>query len=361
MGIELLPPDVNESGADFTVSGGNIRFGLVAIKGIGRGFIDALMKEREENGPFTALDEFCRRMYGHELNRRSVESLIRAGAFDSLGFKRKALLEVLDKVIEGVNGEGRRNIAGQMGLFDLGDEEDSGSTLQLPDVEEFSRRELMSMERETTGLYLSGHPMDEYRDRARDAGAVSIGAILSDFAEGQPERFSDNQEVTVAGVVTASKTRTTKSNSLMSYITLEDDTGSMELIAFQRALDQGGAYIKDDAALLIRGRISLRDEKEPQLMVDNIRPLSDLDKLPPPPRQEPNPVRQDQTLYVRLPSRDDPLFEKIKLILTMFPGDGRIVVYFEDTKKRMGAPCLLHEALIAELRERCGEANVVLK
>ena len=361
MGIELLPPDVNESGADFTVSGGNIRFGLVAIKGIGRGFIDALMKEREENGPFTALDEFCRRMYGHELNRRSVESLIRAGAFDSLGFKRKALLEVLDKVIEGVNGEGRRNIAGQMGLFDLGDEEDSGSTLQLPDVEEFSRRELMSMERETTGLYLSGHPMDEYRDRARDAGAVSIGAILSDFAEGQPERFSDNQEVTVAGVVTASKTRTTKSSSLMSYITLEDDTGSMELIAFQRALDQGGAYIKDDAALLIRGRISLRDEKEPQLMVDNIRPLSDLDKLPPPPRQEPNPMRQDQTLYVRLPSRDDPLFEKIKLILTMFPGDGRIVVYFEDTKKRMGAPCLLHEALIAELRERCGEANVVLK
>ena len=96
-------------------------------------------------------------------------------------------------------------------------------------------------------------------------------------------------------------------------------------------------------------------------MVDNIRPLSDLDKLPPPPRQVPNPVRQDQTLYVRLPSRDDPLFEKIKLILTMFPGDGRIVVYFEDTKKRMGAPCLLHEALIAELRERCGEANVVLK
>ena len=358
MGIQLLPPDVNESGADFTVAGENIRFGLVAIKGIGRGFIDALMAERAENGPFTALDEFCRRMYGHDLNRRCVESLIRSGAFDSFGCKRKAMLEVVDLVIEGVNSEGRRNIAGQMDLFGMAEEAAPGA-LKLPEVEEFTRRELMSMERETTGLYLSGHPMDEYRDRARDAGAVAIGGILSDFAEGQPQRFRDGQEVTVAGVVAANRTRTTRNNSLMSYITLEDDTGSMELIAFQRALDQGGSYVKDDAALLVRGRISLRDEKEPQLMVDSIRPLSDLEKPSAAPRQEG--AAGDKTLYVRIPGREHPLFRRIELLLTMFPGDGRMVLYFEDTKKRVGAPCLLHESLIAELRELCGGENVVLK
>ena len=358
MGIQLLPPDVNESGADFTVAGENIRFGLVAIKGIGRGFIDALMAERAENGPFTALDEFCRRMYGHDLNRRCVESLIRSGAFDSFGCKRKAMLEVVDLVIEGVNSEGRRNIAGQMDLFGMAEEAAPGA-LKLPEVEEFTRRELMSMERETTGLYLSGHPMDEYRDRARDAGAVAIGGILSDFAEGQPQRFRDGQEVTVAGVVAANRTRTTRNNSLMSYITLEDDTGSMELIAFQRALDQGGSYVKDDAALLVRGRISLRDEKEPQLMVDSIRPLSDLEKPSAAPRQEG--AAGDKTLYVRIPGREHPLFRRIELLLTMFPGDGRMVLYFEDTKKRVGAPCLLHDSLIAELRELCGGENVVLK
>jgi DNA polymerase-3 subunit alpha len=189
MGIRLLPPDVNESGADFTVVGNDLRFGLCAVKGIGQGFIGELERERALGGPFRSLDEFCRRMYGKDLNRRAVESLIRAGAFDSLGFKRKQLLQVLDSVIEGVAAEGRRNIVGQMDLFGMSDPGAGGAqTLHLPDVPEFTRRELMAMEKETTGLYLTGHPMDEYRDRARDAGAVALGAILSDLAEGEPSR-----------------------------------------------------------------------------------------------------------------------------------------------------------------------------
>ncbi|MBQ2895176.1 MAG: DNA polymerase III subunit alpha [Oscillospiraceae bacterium] len=360
MGIRLLPPDVNESDADFTVAGENIRFGLVAIKGIGRSFIDALMAERAENGPFRGLDEFCRRLYGRDLNRRAVESLIRAGAFDSLGFKRRALLEVVDRVMDGVAGDGRRNIAGQMDLFGFAEEEAAPmETLQLPDVPEFTRQELMAMERETTGLYLSGHPMDEYRNRARDAGAVAIGAVISDFAEGEPQRFRDNQEICIAGIVASNRTRTTRNNSLMSYIMLEDDTGSMELIAFQRALDQGGAYVKEAAALLIRGRISLRDEKEPQLMVDSIRPLSDLDV----PGQRPIPEGQarERTLYVRLKSADSPMKRRVELLLTMFPGEERMVIFFEDTKKRLGAPCLIHSALVEELTEKLGKENVVVK
>ena len=365
MGIRLLPPDVNESDADFTVAGDNIRFGLVAIKGIGRGFIETLMKEREQGGPFRTLDEFCRRLLGKDLNRRAVESLIKAGAFDSLGFKRSALLKASGPIIDSVADESRKNISGQLDLFGMAEEDDAVHSVPLPDIPEFTRQEMMAMERETTGLYLTGHPMDDYRDRARDAGAVAIGAVLSDFAEGQPVRFRDNQEILVAGIVAGARTRTTRNNSLMSYITLEDDTGMMELIAFQRALDNGGNYVHDAAALLVRGRISLRDEKEPQLMVDSIRPLSDLDvpgmpgAAPPPPRSAE--TGKAKTLYVRLPSNTHPLCRRIELLLSMFPGSERMVLYFEDTKKRLGAPCLIHDALVQELTELCGPDNVVVK
>ncbi len=371
MGIRLLPPDINESDADFTVVGENIRFGLVAVKGIGRGFIQELMKERQLNGPFRGIDEFCRRLYGKDLNRRAVESLIRAGAFDSLGFKRKALLQVIDKVIEGVSSEGRKNIAGQLDLFSMDSDEPADTALSLPEVDEFTPQELMAMEKETTGLYLSGHPMDEYRQKAAKIGAVPIGAILSALAEPQEalRDFRDGQLVTVAGVVSAVRTRTTKNNSLMSYITLEDDTGSMELIAFQRALDQHGAYLKENTPIYCTGRISLRDEKEPQLMLDTARPLSDLSvvgasasAVPAAARTSPAPAAdKPQTLWVKLPSQDDPLFAWLQKLLTMFPGNESIVVYFEDTKKRLGARCVIHEALLAELRERLGEGQVVVK
>lgn len=364
MGIRLLPPDVNESDANFTVSGENIRFGLVAIKGIGWGFIESLMHQRAEGGPFRTLDDFCRRMSGKDFNRRGVESLIKAGAFDSLGFKRSALLKASGQIIDSVAEETRKNITGQLDLFGTGEPDTAVHTMPLPDIPEFTRQELMAMERETTGLYLTGHPMDEYRNVARRAGAVSIGAVLSDFAEGQPQRFRDNQEITLAGVITASKTRTTRNNSLMSYITLEDDTGAMELIAFQRALDTGGQYVHDAAALLVRGRISLRDEKDPQLMVDSLRPLSDLD-VPGAAGPGTSPPRTDgtgsRTLYVRLPSRESPLCRRVDLLLTMFPGRDRIVLYFEDTKKKAGAWCLIHDALVAELTERLGPENVVVK
>ena len=319
-------------------------------------------------GPFRTLDEFCRRMVPRDLNRRAVESLIKAGAFDSLGFKRRALLAASGPIIDSVTADSRKNIAGQLDLFGMGgddSESESVRTIPLPDVPEFTRQELMTMERETTGLYLTGHPMDDYRDRARDVGAVAIGAILNDFAEGNPQRFRDGQEVLIAGVVASYKTRTTRNNTLMSYIQLEDDTGSMELLAFQRALDSGGSYVQDAAPLLVRGKISLRDEKEPQVMADSIRPLSDLDVpgrtavSPAPPAAKPD--GKPRTLYVRIPSADHPLCRRVKLLLTMFPGNERIVLYMEDTKKRLGAPCLIHPAFVAELEEQCGKENVIVK
>ena len=358
LGIRLLPPDVNESDADFTVSGENIRFGLVAIKSVGRASIENLVAERRENGPFKSFEDFCRRISGKDLNRRAVENLIRAGAFDSMGYKRRALLDIAGAVLDSISQSLRDNIAGQMGLF--GDAELEGNApaaIPIPQVEEFSPMELMAMEKETTGLYLSGHPMDGYRDAVRRIGAVPLGAVMADFAaEDGPRRFADNQNITVAGVVAAAKTRTTRSNTLMSYIQLEDDTGTMELMAFQKALDKGGIYVKENAAIIVKGRISARDEKEPQLMVDSIRPISDVDALgasvPPP---------AEKKLWVKLKSQDDPELKRIRLLLTMFPGNQQMILYCQAENKRIGAKCLIHEGLVAELKEQLGEANVVVK
>ena len=359
MGIKLLPPDVNESYADFSVSGNDIRFGLVAIKSIGRGFISELIARREEDGPFRSLEDFCRRMAGKELNRRAVENLIRAGAFDSMGFKRKALLRVAGVMIDGIQQESRNNVDGQLNLFGEPDFEEAGAIrIKIPEVEEYTRSELLAMEKETAGLYLSGHPMDEYRAAVRRAGIVPIGAIITDAAsESEKKTYPDGAVVTVAGVVQSSRTRTTKSNTLMSYINLEDDSGAMELIAFQRALDTGSVYIKDNAPIIVRGRISMRDEKEPQLMVDSIRPISDLGKLKPEAPQ----INAESKLWVKLRSGDDPLFKRIELILTMFPGQQQLIIYFEREKRRVGARCLIHPSLVAELQELCGSDNVVLK
>ncbi|MEG1316656.1 MAG: OB-fold nucleic acid binding domain-containing protein, partial [Oscillospiraceae bacterium] len=358
-GIKLLPPDVNESEADFTVSGENIRFGLAAIKNIGRGFIASLMQERERDGDFTSLNDFCRRLQGKELNRRAVESLVRSGAFDSMGHKRSQLLKVVDAVIDSVNDSARKNIDGQLDIFSMGVE--SGEMLsaepELPNIPEFSMRELMAMEKETTGLYLSGHPMDEYRLAARRAGATPIGTILADFAqEGGTKSFADDSFVTLAGVVEAYKTRPTRNNSMMAYIQLEDTTGAMELIAFQRVLDTSGGYIKENAPLVVKGRISIRDEKEPQIMVETLRPLTDIDA----PAGEALP-QTEKTLWLRFPTKDDPRMKRLELILEMFEGDERMTIYFEDTKKRMTARCTIHDALIRELNEMLGQENVVIK
>ena len=373
LGIKLLPPDVNESGANFTVAGENLRYGLVAIKGIGWGAINGLVAERESGGLFKSFEDFCRRMSGRELNRRAVENLIKAGAFDSMGYKRRALVQICGAVIDSISQAARDNISGQMDLF--GDPDEGGEarpvSIPIPDIEEFSARERMAMEKETTGLYLTGHPMDEYRAAVKKIGASPIGAVMNDFAaEDGPRSFADGQYITVAGVVAGSRTRPTKNNSLMSYITLEDDTGAMEIIAFQRVLDQSAMFIKDNAALIVRGRISVRDEKEPQLMADTIRPIEEADSMkaaaarpdgaPKPAPHGDDPAAQ-QKLWVKLPAADDPRIKRIELILTMFPGQQQMVIYCAREKRKLTARCIIHDSLVAELKEMLGEENVVVK
>ena len=354
--IELLPPDVNESEADFTVSQGGIRFGLVALKGVGRNVINGLLEERTQNGPFTDFMNFCDRMFDRDLNRRVVESLIKSGAFDQMGCRRSQLMEVYGQVLDGIAASRKRNLEGQLDLFGLGGGEEAQSSMpefRLPDLPEYTPQERMAMEKEVTGLYLSGHPMDAYRETARAMGAVTIASILSDFdREDGPASYRDGQQVIVAGVISTYKTRTTRNNTLMAYVTLEDDTASMELLCFARVLNESGGYIRENSAVMASGRISVRDEKEPQLMVDAIRPLGDLDGKV---------QGKQERLWLRLPSREDPRMRKIKLALSFFPGESQAVLYFEDCKKRVGTRCAIHPALIEDLKERLGEENVVVQ
>ena len=352
-GIALLPPDINESGAAFTVSGPNIRFGLAALKGVGLGFTGAVLAERDKGGPFTSFPQFCARMYDADLNKRVLDSLIRSGCFDSMGCRRSQLMHVYESVVDSIARDRRKNLDGQFDLFGGGGDAMSVPTVILPDIPEFSPAELMTMEKETTGLYLSGHPMDQYRGQAQKYGAVLIGAVMSAGEENGSSRYGDGANVTLAGVVASARTKTTKNNSLMAYVMLEDASGSIELLCFSRTLTESGAYLKANLPVVVTGRVSIRDEKPPQLMVDRVIPLSGE-------RTAPAGAGAGQVLWVKLPDGGEP-FVWLKKLLNMFPGESPAIIYLADRKKKLQTHCLFHEALLAELREVLGDENVVLK
>ena len=360
-GIRLLPPDVNESGADFTAVEEGVRFGLSAVKGVGRGFALQVIQQREEGGAFTSLSDFCQRMFGCDCNKRVVESLIKCGAFDTLGAKRSQLLQVSEKVMDIIAKSRKNTVEGQYDLFGgCGDGFGAAPEVELPQIPEFSRQERMKMEKETTGLYLTGHPMDDYREEARRLRAQPIGAILSDFSQEQgPQSYQDGQRVILAGVVTSSRTKTTRNNTLMAYVGLEDDTGAIETLVFARALGECGAYLKEGMALLMEGRLSVRDEKAPQLMCDRASPLGEPGLVANAPTGDGEAV--PGKLYVKTPSAEDPRMRKARLVLNMFPGNQQVIFYCADTKKRLGAAGELRPALLNELREMFGEENVVVK
>ena len=364
-GIRLLPPDVNKSFDNFTVEEEGIRFGLVAIKNIGRGFILALVENRKREGPFTSLEDFCHRLFDTEMNKRALENLIRAGAFDSLGARRSQLIAVYEKVLDSIAQSRRQNVEGQLDFFGLASGgEEKPASITLPDLPEFTPEERMAMEKETTGLYLSGHPMDAYQEAAKRLGAVHIGAILGDFAQdGGPTRFADEQRVCLAGVVTSSKTKTTRNNSLMAYVTLDDGTGSMELLCFSRVLETSGSFLRENQAISVKGRLSVRDEKAPQLMCDQVMALRSGPAEEPPAasKSEGGKVLPGKALYLRVPGAASPQFAHIRLVFTMFPGLTPVKIRLADSGKLLGGSCLLHRALVDELLDTLGEENVVIK
>jgi len=388
LGIALLPPNINESDTMFTVSGNDLRYGLAAVKNIGSKFIKNVIINRNEKGVFKSFEDFCKRMYGGDLNRRALESLIKCGCFDGLGASRKQLMMICQVVIDGVADYNRRNVEGQIDLFGMsGDtEEQAFAGIELPDVEEYGKGELTRMERAVTGLYLSGHPMDDYREAVKRLDVVNVGDILADFARDEGNaKFRDNQKVAIAGIIEAVKTKPTRNNSLMAYITLDDGTGSIEILSFQRAIDESGSYMQAESLVIAYGRISARDDKEPQLVLDMLRPITDAENLTSPElvnkrkeytstpsvdtgadarvKSTPSPVAQtaDKTLYVKLRSEDSVEYERLKLVHMMFPGNQRMVIHFGDTKKNVGAKCVIHDAFLEELCLMLGDNNVVVR
>ena len=358
LGIATLPPDINHSNDQFTVDGDSIRFGLGAVKNVGHGLIRSVVAKREEGGPFKSLEDFLTRMSDGELNKRAVENFIKCGAMDCFGRNRSELLAVYDRMMDSLSSSRKKNLEGQMGLFAMLDEEDSGVSIPIPELPELSRAELMSYEKETTGLYMTGHPMDDYRPYLKNTHVVPIGNLME-----EENPYQDDQIVSVAGIVQAVRMKTTRNNSMMAYVTVEDDTAAIEMLAFSNVLNQYGGYLRENAPVVITGRLSLRDDKEPQIVINRARPISDFanETVAAEQQQKTAPMVHRGMLYLRLPTEQTPLFGKIRAILNMFPGDSSVVLYFADTKQRRGTRCALDERMINELKNVLNEANVVIK
>jgi len=358
MGIPVLKPDINHSDDPFTVEGESIRFGLGAVKNVGRGLIRSMVAKRCEEGPFKSLEDFLQRMGEGELNKRAVENFIKSGAMDCFGHHRSELLAVYDTMMDSVSTSRKKNLDGQLGLFAMLDESDKSAAIPIPSLPEINRADMMAMEKETTGIYISGHPMDDYRQYLKGTHVVSIGSLM-----GEESSFQDDQIVSVAGIVQNVKMKTTRSNSMMAYVTVEDDTASIEMLAFSNVLGQHGGYLKENMPIVVTGRLSIRDEKEPQIVINRARPITDYSDVPPAretasQRQVPIPIG---TLYIRLESEADTRYRKVRSILNMFPGDRPVVVFFADTRQRRGTRSTFDSRMLDELTNVLGKENVVLK
>ena len=356
MGIPLAPPDINHSEDIFTVEGSSIRFGLAAVKHIGRGLIQKMVAEREKNGPFKSLMDFCKRMSETELNKRAVENLIKCGAMDCLGLRRSQLLQIYESALGWANSQTKKNLAGQVSLFDSFTDEESSMSLTVPDIPELELHERLAFEKETTGLYLSGHPMDQYHQALRHTSVSPISRIT-----GEEPDCADGDVVTVAGVIQTVTTKATRSNSLMAYVTLEDDTASVETLVFPSALTQFEPLLRAGSVVVMEAKVSVRDEKATQLIVNRVENVEDFLRTARKPVRTLGAPSACSRLYLKLPSENDPLFGKVKAILNMFPGRTQAVLYFADTGVRRGALCTPERVMLDELRRILGSASVVEK
>ena len=356
MGIPVLPPDINHSVDHFAVEDDSIRFGLGAVKNVGRSLIRSMVAKRDEGGPFKSLEDFIQRMGEGELNKRAVENFIKCGAMDCFGYHRSELLAVYDTMMDSIAASRKKNLDGQMGLFTMLQEaDDHAAAIPIPKLDEMSRADLMLLEKETTGIYLSGHPMDDYREYLKNTRVIPISHLM-----GEDTTFQDDQIVSVAGIVQSVKNKTTRNNSMMAYVTVEDDTAAIEMLAFSNVIGQYGGYLRENSPMVITGRLSTRENKEPQIVINRARPISDFASESKIKDLYPE-IRKRDTLYLRLPSEADPRFGKVKAILNMFPGEKPAVIFFADTKTRRGTRCQIADNMVEELERLLGKDNVVLK
>ena len=362
LGIKVLPPDVNISNGGFTADNGKIRFGLNAVKNVGRNLIERVVEERKEK-PYSSLYDFCKRMHGTELNRRAVECLIKAGAFDSMGVNRHSLVEAVDGIIKSVESDSRRNLEGQLDLFSVmsGEPQTSDTdSYEIKPFPEYSHTELLQQEKEVSGLYLSGHPLDAYREQSARFASNSIKELT-----GEDAHKLDGNHVRIVCTIVKNRMMTTKSNTMMAFTSVEDLTGTMEVIVFPRVLDTFRDALKENAVVVIEGRLSVREDEPSKLMAESISPIEGYDPKRPQ-ANRPNLMRDAaQRLYVRLPSRSCPEYAKVINLLEIFDGDMPVIFYLEDVKQKLAAPRRLyasgHPLLLQELKRLLGERNVATK
>ncbi len=366
LGIKVLPPHVNESLEGFTVSDGNIRFGLLAIKNLGRNFIKNIIAERRL-GQFTSFYDFCSRMHGADFNKRAVESLIRCGALDGLGANRRQMLMGMNEIIDELDSKKKRNIEGQIGLFDMGSDLARHSEPVLRYYDEFPLYELLSMEKETTGLYLSGHPMSEYTEMAAKLCCAKISDLNSSDSDNAV--YKDGERVKTMGIITQVKKKVTKSDTTMAFVDLEDITGSIEVVVFPKTLLQNSPLISEGKVVVIKGRLDVRDDEPPKLICEFI--------LTPEKAQEELPVKTSSEaktqsdkkikrgLFLRFSSENCPELIQAEKLLSIFDGRTPLYYYFADKKEYKNLPfdrfVDVNEPLIDELKKVLGEENVVLR
>lgn len=353
-GIEVLPPDINESYVNFSVAGKRIRFGLAAIKNVGKGAVFSIIQSRKKGGSFKSFTDFCERVDFSEINKRAVESMIKSGAFDSFGLKRSVLLSVYERVIDSVINQKKNNIKGQMSLFSMG-QEDQVKKDDFPDIKEFDKKYLLAMEKEMMGLYVSGHPLDDYREELDLSTNTRLSDIMAEQDEntGQYESsVKDGQSVIVGGIVSSIKIKSTRSNDIMAFITLEDELGSIEALVFPKIYQKSSKFLIEDAIVVIKGRISIREEEEPKLIAENIEPL----------RKNPGSISINK-LYLRLDSENwQQRIESLKPILNAYRGNCPVIIYLSDIKKQFRTPREMwvdpQEELIKGLIDAIGQENV---
>ncbi len=348
MGIQILPPDINVGENGFSVAGGQIRYALSAIKSVGRPVIDAVVAERDARGPYQNLGDFVTRVTDRDMNKRVVEHFIKAGAMDSLGGTRKQLLSVYLQVIDGIQQNRKNNLAGQLSLFDIaGEEEKVDYQVSLPDVGEYSKEMKLAFEKEVLGIYISGHPLEEYRDTWKKNITNTTADFALDEETGEP-RVADGAKVTIGGMITEKKIKYTKNEKVMAFLQVEDLVGSVEVIVFPRDYEKYGNAVMEDSKVFIKGRVSVEEDKDAKLVCEQITTFEQMPKK----------------LWIKFPTKDafeqkrDTLFG----ILRGEEGKDNVVIYVENPKSMNPLSAnwnvSAEVALIEKLEEAFGEGNV---
>ncbi len=361
LGISVLPPHVNFSENGFVVVGKSIRFGLLAVKNLGKGVILRMLAERETGGPFSSFPDFCRRMSGKDLNRRAVESLIKCGALDGLGNNRREMLLAVGPVMDGLEEEKRKNLEGQLGFFDT-PEAGENRGIELESAPDFSEADKLAMEKEVTGMYLSGHPMGAY-GALYGQGAYGRTDEIFQSAAGESSLYQDGQKVNLLAMVTGLKRKTTKTGADMAFLTLEDMYGSIEALVFPKILEQYGNLAFEGAVVTAVGRLSFTEEKEPKLLCDSLEPAPVLDQGESPQGASQKPMREG--LYLRVPGKEDPRCIKALQYIEIFEGPSDVYLVLENTQKTVKAPAKyrvsVNQPLLSALEKLLGEENVAFR